>query len=541
MKFTMNDKQSTLDRLRGSLGKKQLIAIAAVLALGAVGTVSILRMGGSAPAAEEEHGHGHDEAKGHADGEHHGEAKGEKGHKDAEGHGDGEHHEEAKKGANGGDVIGTQKEISVELLLADQGGSPRIKLWLTKGGKPLQLSQQQVAVTLERPGQNPEKIAFALEGGALVSAQIISEPHLFKGTVEVQTGGGVAQFPFVKDEGAVTMTADQIKAAGISLDTSAPSTIRSALQLPGEIAFNEDRTAHVVPRVGGVVESVAVSLGQQVVKGQVLAVISSSSVSDQRAEFQNSQKRLQLARTTYEREKQLFEQRISPQQDVHQAEQAMREAEIAVANARQKLQAIGASADSSALNRFELRAPFNGIIVEKHIALGEQVREDTNVFTISDLKSVWAQINVPARDLPQVRIGENVVIKSTAFEQKAVGKVAYVGALIGEQTRTAQARVVVDNPNTAWRPGLFVNVEVSAGESSVPVSVTADAIQTMEGKSIVFVRTPSGFAPVPVELGRSDGKRTEVTSGLKAGAQYATSGSFVIKSEAGKASASHEH
>lgn len=80
------------------------------------------------------------------------------------------------------------------------------------------------------------------------------------------------------------------------------------------------------------------------------------------------------------------------------------------------------------------------------------MREDTNVFTISDLKSVWAQINVPARDLPQVRIGENVVIKSTAFEQKAVGKVAYVGALIGEQTRTAQARVVVDNPNTAWRP-----------------------------------------------------------------------------------------
>ncbi|MFX8156651.1 biotin/lipoyl-binding protein, partial [Acinetobacter baumannii] len=74
-----------------------------------------------------------------------------------------------------------------------------------------------------------------------------------------------------------------------------------------------------MPRVGGVVESVAVSLGQQVVKGQVLAVISSSSVSDQRAEFQNSQKRLQLARTTYEREKQLFEQRISPQQDVQQA------------------------------------------------------------------------------------------------------------------------------------------------------------------------------------------------------------------------------
>lgn len=342
-------------------------------------------------------------------------------------------------------------------------------------------------------------------------------------------------------EGAVTMTAEQIKAAGVSIETAGPATIRSALQLPGEIAFNDDRTAHVVPRVGGVVEAVPVSLGQQVTKGQVLAVISSTAVSDHRAELQSAQKRLQLTRATYEREQKLFEQRISPQQDVQQAEQAMREAEIAVSNARQKLQALGASTESSALNRYELRAPFNGVIVEKHISLGEQVREDANVFTVSDLKSVWAQVSVPARDLPSVRLNENVTIKSASFEQTAIGKVAYVGALIGEQTRTAQARVVVDNPNGAWRPGLFVNVEVASGESTAPVAVAADAVQTLEGKSVIFVRTATGFAPANVELGRNDGKRVEVKSGLKAGAQYAANGSFVIKSEAGKASATHTH
>jgi cobalt-zinc-cadmium efflux system membrane fusion protein len=535
MKFNQN----TSEGARASLGKKQMIAIAVVLALGAVGTFSILRMGGSAPASEKSEGHG--EAKGHGDDEHHGEAKGDKGHKDADSHGDGEHHEDAQKGANGGDILGEQKGLTVEMLLSEDSGAPRIKLWVTNAGKPVKVTAEQVAAQLERPGQDPEKISFALQGGALVSAQNIEEPHLFKGTVSVQTGGGPLSFNFAKNEGAVAMTAEQIRAAGVSIDKSGPAKIRTALQLPGEIAFNEDKTAHVVPRVGGVVESVAVSLGQQVTKGQVLAVINSSSVSDQRSELQAAQKRLQLTRATYEREKQLFEQRISPQQDVQQAEQAMRESEIAVANARQKLNAIGASADSSALNRFELRAPFNGVIVEKHIALGEQVREDVNVFTISDLRSVWAQINVPASSLPQVRIGENVTIKTTAFEQTAVGKVAYVGALIGEQTRTAQARVVVDNPQTAWRPGLFVNVEVAAGETDAPVTVTADAVQTMEGKSIVFVRTASGFAPVPIELGRSDGKRTEVKSGLKAGAQYATSGAFVIKSEAGKASATHAH
>ncbi|HEY1130527.1 MAG TPA: efflux RND transporter periplasmic adaptor subunit [Roseateles sp.] len=420
----MNNPQNTFDRFRHAMGRKQLIAISVVLLLGAAGTVSILRLGGTHAAEGDDHGH--EEAKGHSDGEHH----------EDEGKGDADAH---------------------------------------------------------------------------------------------------------ADEGAVTMTATQIKAAGITVESAGPADIRTTLQLPGEIAFNEDRTAHVVPRVSGIVEAVPVALGQQVSKGQVLAVISSTGVSDHRADLQSAQKRLQLARTTYEREKQLFEQRISPQQDMQQAEQAMREAEIGVANARQKLLALGISAESSSLNRFELRAPFNGVIVEKHITLGEQVREDAAVFTVSDLKSVWATINVPARELPRVRVGERVLIKSTAFEQSAVGKVAYVGALIGEQTRTAQARVTLDNPNGAWRPGLFVNVEVAADEAKVPVTVAADAVQTLEGKAVVFVRTDHGFAATPVEVGRSDGKRVEVRSGLPAGTPYAATGSFVIKSEAGKASATHAH
>lgn len=429
----MNNPHNTIDRLRGAVGSKQLIAIAVVLLLGGLGSVAILRMGG-APAAGDA-ARGHDEAKGHGDEEHH-----DKG--------------EPAKGGKGGKSAGAEAEHT---------------------------------------------------------------------------------------EGAVTMTAAQIQAAGVSIETAGPATVRSTLQLPGEIAFNDDRTAHVVPRVGGVVEAVPVSLGQQVSKGQVLAVISSTAVSDHRAELQSAQKRLKLALSTHEREQKLFEQRISPQQDVQQAEQALREAEIAVSNAQQKLQALGASTESSALNRYELRAPFAGVIVEKHISLGEQVREDANVFTVSDLKSVWAQVSVPARELPNVRLGERVTIKSTSFEQTAVGKVAYVGALIGEQTRTAQARVVVDNPSGAWRPGLFVNVEVASGESMAAVAVRADAVQTLEGRPVVFVRTATGFAPAAVELGRNDGQRVEVKSGLKAGTAYAGNGSFVIKSDAGKASATHAH
>ena len=275
---------------------------------------------------------------------------------------------------------------------------------------------------------------------------------------------------------AIAMTEAQIKSAAIALEVAGPATIRTTTRLPGEIGFNEDRTAHVVPRVAGVVESVPATLGQSVRKGELLAVIASAQVSDQRSELLAAQKREQLARTTFDRERKLWEEKISPRQDVDVAEQALREAEIAVANARQKLLAIGATPGGGALTRFELRAPFDGVVVEKHLTLGEQVKEDASVFVLSDLRTVWARIDVPAGDLAKVRVGERAVVRSAAFEQSADGTVAYVGALIGGQSRTAQARISLANPDRAWRPGLFVNVDVVTGEAPAPVTVAADAV-----------------------------------------------------------------
>jgi len=421
----MNSKTNWVERLRASVGRKQLAAIAAVLLLGSVGAVAILASNRSTPASEEDHDHAH-------------------GHEEAAEHADDKHREEA--------------------------------------------------------------------------------------------GAGV-----------IALSPEQLKAAGIRVDTAGPGLIRSVLQLPGEIRFNEDRTAHVVPRVAGVVEAVPVALGQQVRRGQVLAVISSPAVSEQRAELQAAQARHRLARSTYEREKTLWEEKISPQHDVLQAGNALREAEIAVDNARQKLQAVGADAGSGTgnLSRFELRAPFDGTVVEKHIALGEQVKEDAQVFTLSDLRTVWARIDVPASALPQLRVGSQVAIRASAFDQVANGSIAWVGPLLGEQTRTAQARVVVDNPGSLWRPGLFVNAEMTVSEATLPVTVSADAVQALGNgaatESVVFVQTAAGFIAQPVQTGRSDGQRVEITKGLQPGARHAGTGSFVLKSEAGKASATHAH
>lgn len=340
----------------------------------------------------------------------------------------------------------------------------------------------------------------------------------------------------------IVLSEAQIVAANIKLQKAQAATIRSVLVLPGEVQFNADRTAHVVPRFAGLVQSVAADLGQQVKKGQVLAVLLSAELAEQRSTLLATQKRLALAQRTYAREKTLWQEKISAAQDYWEAQQAMQEADIAVQSAAQKLRALGAaSAVNGDLDRYEIRAPFDGVVVAKHIALGEAVAEDTGIFTLSDLSSVWVEVAVPPKDLNMVRVGEQAVVRTTAFASSASGTIAYVGALLGTQTRTATARVSLKNPEGSWRPGLFVNVEIVANETQVPIAVANEAIHQMEEQAIVFVRNADGFIAQPVATGRSDNSHTEIIKGLSPGVAYAADGSFVIKSEIGKTGAGHGH
>ncbi len=343
------------------------------------------------------------------------------------------------------------------------------------------------------------------------------------------------------EERQVKLTDEQTKAAGIAVQAAGPATLQAAAQFQGEIRFNEDRTTHVVPRLAGVAESVSANLGQLVHKGQTLAVIASTSLAEQRSELLTAQKRRDAARVTYEREKKLWEDKISAQQDYLQAQSALQEADIAVQNALQKLAAVGATAASSGLNRLEIRSPFAGTVVEKHLSLGEAVKEDASILTVSDLSTVWADFAVAPKDLATVRVGQRVIVSSTAFDSKVEGNISYVGALLGEQTRTARARVTLANPKGAWRPGLFVTVSVLGDNQDVPLTVSAEAVQTIDNEAMVFKAVPGGFVATPLKVGRSNGRTVEVLGGLQPGDKVASSKTFVLKSELGKGSAGHEH
>ncbi len=353
-----------------------------------------------------------------------------------------------------------------------------------------------------------------------------------------QAAAGPAEEGHGEEEGQLHLSVAQIETAGVQLAAAGPRELGTAISFPGEIRFDEDRTAHVVPRVPGVVEAVQAELGQAVRRGQVLAVIASQQISDLRSEQQAAQRRLELARLTFQREQQLWQERISAEQDYLQARQTLQEAEIALANARQKVAAVG---PAGAGNRYELRAPFDAVVVEKHLTVGEVVDATSNAFTLSDLSRVWATFAVAPRDLDKVVTGRDVRVSAPDLGAQVQGKVNYVGSLLGEQNRAATVRATLANPNGAWRPGLFVNVAVSVDRFEAAVAVPESALQTWEAQTVVFARTAEGFEARPVKTGRRDAGQVEITSGLAAGTQVAAAGSFVLKSELGKGSAEHSH
>jgi cobalt-zinc-cadmium efflux system membrane fusion protein len=211
----------------------------------------------------------------------------------------------------------------------------------------------------------------------------------------------------------------------------------------------------------------------------------------------------------HEREKRLWEEKISPEQDYLVARQALAEAEIAHRGVEQKLLALGLShaevmrGGGDGLTRFEIRSPLAGVVIEKHLAPGEAVKDDATIFVIADLSSVWAEMTIYPKDLAAVKLGQKVKVRASALNAEASGTIAYVGALVGEQTRSAKARVTLSNPDQSWRPGLFVTVDVVQDESEVPVAVAAEAIQTYRDWQVVF-RSASGRAwPQRRHAGRS--------------------------------------
>lgn len=342
------------------------------------------------------------------------------------------------------------------------------------------------------------------------------------------------------DERSVAMTEAQIKANGIAIESAGPSTIRERLHLPAQIRVDAERSVALAAPAEGIVQSVLVSPGAAVRRGQALATIRSPAVAQWRAELGSALERVKLARTTWQREKTLWEEGISARQDLDAAQSALKEADIAAQAARQRLQALGITADTGVSSIVTVRAPLDGMVIEKPAVAGQAVDGGKPLLTIADLSQVWIEAAVPADSLAQVGTGMPAKVSVNGLGETLDGAVSFVGPVLGEATRMATARITLPNRGLKLRPGMLATVDLLGTPANAAVTVASDAIQTIHEHDVVFVRTAAGFRAQDVTLGRSDGKRTEIVKGLPSGAGYAAGGSFLLKADLGKAEAEHD-
>lgn len=349
----------------------------------------------------------------------------------------------------------------------------------------------------------------------------------------------------VHEEDIAVISEEQIRANNIKSEEAGPGAIAVQLALPGEVRLNADSVAHVVPRVAGVVREVKARVGDDVKAGQVMAVLESRELANLKAEYLASKERESLAKTTYERERGLWEKKISAEQDYLAAKQMLAECGINVNRAEQQLHAAGFSEEylrgisgqsHISYTRYEIAAPFDGSVIEKHVTLGESLKDDVSCFTMADLSTVWVNLSVYQKDIPAVRKGQQVIISAAGNVSDGVpATIEYIGPLVGEETRTATARVVLPNANGQWRPGQFVTGYVSTEVTeAVPVVVPKAALQTFESSTVVFVQTDKGFVPAPVTVGRGDDSHVEIIKGLEKGKRIVVEGAFLVKAEIAK-------
>ena len=352
----------------------------------------------------------------------------------------------------------------------------------------------------------------------------------------------------VHDEGVVELSA--AKLAAIEIETALVEQRRLAAQLEttGEVGYEEDRIAHVAPRVPGRVQRVPVSLGDEVRRGQLLAVLDSVELGQARAAYLAARTREDLAQQNSERERGLYEDRITSEREMLEARAAHLEAVSERESAQETLRLYGIPQEELArlapgdpgASLLPVTAPISGRVVEKHATLGELATPGDTLFTIGDLGHVWIWIDVYERDLARVHLGDGVEVTVDPFPGRVFsGEVTYLSPEVEAETRTVRARIDVENPEQLLRPGMFAAVRLvdpHTAEASPSLVVPEGAIVRRGDETLVFV--PAGeheggkrFEARPVTVGRHEPGWVEVLSGVEAGEEVVTTGAFFLESE----------
>jgi cobalt-zinc-cadmium efflux system membrane fusion protein len=335
------------------------------------------------------------------------------------------------------------------------------------------------------------------------------------------------------------------------VETSLVEDIERAqiLRLTGQVQLDQTRVVDVVAVGGGRVERVEKLLGDKVRQSDVMAVIHSDDLGQAKAGFLEVEAKLELARATFEREKELYEKKVSSEADYLGALSELSAAEAYYAAAEKRLRLfgletaqiadIGHEKNNGQFARLTLRAPQAGTIIAKNISAGKTVGTTEILYTLADLSNVWVWCDVYEKDLAVLHEqfskakSLKAVVRVKAFEGAPFkGVVDLIGNLMDEHTRTVKLRVQVANDDCRLRPGMFADVEVSIPLQGSMTAVPGTAVLSDDGRNFVFQHWKEDlWVRRNVVVGRKQGRFVEVLSGVPKGARVVAGGAFMLKSD----------
>lgn len=332
------------------------------------------------------------------------------------------------------------------------------------------------------------------------------------------------------EKGEVVFPVDSRQLAAFTMEQAVPGGTQ-VVELTGRIVWDEDRTVRMYPPMGGRVQRILARTGDPVKAGQVLAVLASPDFGQAQAEARRAQADLGLAEKNLARLRELHGAGVVARKDLHAAEadHARAESESARALGRARLYGSADSVDQS----LALRSPVGGVLVERNINPGQELRTDAQsglaMFVVTDPARLWVMLDANERDLPLLQAGQKMKLTAGAWPGETfAATVRTVADFIDPATRTVKVRGVVDNAQRKLKGEMYVRAEID-GRGAPGLQVPSKSVFLFNDRYYAFVQSGTGrFRMVEVKVGAEHGGKIDVMSGLDAGQIVVVEGSLFL-------------
>jgi cobalt-zinc-cadmium efflux system membrane fusion protein len=332
-------------------------------------------------------------------------------------------------------------------------------------------------------------------------------------------------------------TVPQDQMSHVQVVTVRPVKLDRTMRLTGAVAYNAFKTTPVITQVGGPVTRILVVPGQHVHQGEPMLYVTSPDYSQLLDGYIKARETYRVADKNFSRAQDLYQHNAIAERDLLQAESDRNQAQADLNASEQSMKILGIKNPEDLLKgpssaEIQVIAPIGGEVVERLVAPGQVMQAgQTQAFTISDMSTVWVLANVYQDDLAYVRDGDDVVVQTDAYPETFHGKISYVSAALDPNTRTLQARIVVDNPGEKLKKDMFCTATVTAGVIQNAIAVPdASVLRDDENQPFVYVATGANqFGRRAVEIGQSQSGQTQVLKGLSAGEKVVGDGSLFLQ------------